>query len=373
MNYNISYDKEKIRLDLRIVDDITDTKEYRINKLRDLLDNIDVDTWKNVRHYINNYDFEVNPPIINRAFFKYWEIIYEFDIFKKYNDEYILHCCEAPGGFIQGTNMLVKKEKANKEYDEDGFEIVKKKINKKKIWTISLNKSLSQYRNYNLPSYNKIALNSNVKVVYGEDDTGDITNWENIEYIKKTSNEKFYLITADGGFDERSDFNNKEVLHYRLILSEIYTAIKLQKKGGVFILKMFDIYTESNYQLLYLLSQCYKQVFIYKPLTSRPTNSEKYIICRDFRICENEREYIISELSKFYKENFVNYEIFTLFEKIPEDFRKTITYVNEKILENQVENLELAIKLCNDKEFIKNYNKGNHINYYKEWCLKYKL
>ena len=83
--------------------------DEELNIYRSKIDNIEGEIWKKVRWYINKYDFQVKDPIINRAFYKYWEIINEFDIFEEYeNRELILHCAEAPGGFIQGTNIYLQ-------------------------------------------------------------------------------------------------------------------------------------------------------------------------------------------------------------------------------------------------------------------------
>jgi hypothetical protein len=43
-------------------------------------------------------------------------------------------------------------------------------------------------------------------------------------------------------------------LHYTLILSEINAAIKLQEYQGHFILKVFDIYTETSAHMIFLLT-----------------------------------------------------------------------------------------------------------------------
>ena len=57
----------------------------------------------------------------------------------------------------------------------------------------------------------------------------------------------------------------------------------MQKVGGDFIVKIFDIFTKSTCDILYILSSLYKQVYITKPYTSRLANSEKYIVCRGFK------------------------------------------------------------------------------------------
>jgi 23S rRNA U2552 (ribose-2'-O)-methylase RlmE/FtsJ len=365
-----------------------------LNEQKNKIDQIDSEIWKKIRWYINDYDFLVKDPIINRAFYKYWEIIFEFEIFENIKQEDIIfHCAEAPGGFIQGTNIFLQLDNyviptiQKVSTDEDGFTIVKKKkIEKKyKIYTISLNKDLPKYKNYNLPSYNKNIINKRIYVSYGKDNTGDINNLENIHYIasKVGSFNSFYLITADGGFDEGNEFNNKEQLHYFLILNEIYTSISLQKLGGSFILKVFDIFTETSINLLYLLNTLYKDVFIYKPKTSRPTNSEKYIICKNFNPSTtylNKVKSLILFLSNSLKsKGSVKYANFNIFKTIPESFVKKIYDCNVYLLEKQCKFLNEAIILCENKEFISNYDKelSNSIEkrktVFKEWEKFYNL
>jgi len=375
-------------------------KEYgfndELNVYRNNIDSIDNEMWKKIRWYINKYDFAIKDKVINRAFYKYWEIIHEFNLFDEYNikDDIILHCAEAPGGFIQGTNTFLKINKLKKqkmiknqvEVDEEGFTLVKnnKKQNENyKIYTISLNKDLKKYKTYNLPCYNKIVINKYVKVISGIDNTGDINNLENLDDIyEKTNNQLFYLITADGGFDEECNFNNKEQLHYYLILNEIYSCIKLQKQNGHFILKMFDIFTDTSIHLLYLLSLCFKEVYIYKPLTSRPTNSEKYIICKYFnkdnRNCFlNVIKNVSLKLQEMKEDN--KYVSFTLFEHISDDFINNINIINTHLLNRQIFYLKNAIELCNKNEFIKKYNDeyDDLINIrkqiYNKWELHYNL
>ena len=248
-----------------------------------------------------------------------------------------------------------------------------------------MNKNLQIYKKYNLPSYNHKTINKNVFITYGKDNSGDINNIDNIDYIqellKNENFNKFHIITGDGGFDEGIDFNNKEQLHYNLILSEIYSAIKLQQVNGHFILKVFDIFTETSIHLLYLLSLFYSEIYIYKPKTSRPTNSEKYIICKFFKI-NNEKYYlnILSNLKILSKKIYNNdciYTSFKIFKYIPESFIINIKNINECIINQQCHHLHEAIILCNDHKFIKNYDILLHNTFknrkstYEEWCRDY--
>ena len=57
----------------------------------------------------------------------------------------------------------------------------------------------------------------------------------------------------------------------------------MQKMGGHFVLKIFDIFEDCTIDILYLLNTFYEKVIIMKPYTSRYANSEKYIICKYFK------------------------------------------------------------------------------------------
>ena len=53
----------------------------------------------------------------------------------------------------------------------------------------------------------------------------------------------------------------------KLLIAEIIYAVTMQKKGGYFILKIFDIFSKLTVDMLYLLSCLYNEVYITKPNT----------------------------------------------------------------------------------------------------------
>lgn len=91
-------------------------------------------------------------------------------------------------------------------------------------------------------------------------------------------------MTGDGGIECIGDkeFDYQEVFNVKLFLGEIITALKVQEMDGRFILKIYDCSFELTKQLLALLCVFYKKVTIIKPVTSRPGNSEKYMLCEGF-------------------------------------------------------------------------------------------
>ena len=120
------------------------------------------------------------------------------------------------------------------------------------------------------------------------------------------------------------------------------------KKGGIFVLKVFDIFTQATIDLLYILSSLYERVYISKPHTSRTANSEKYIICKGYKL-EDSKEYL-QIFSKVFEiinsdlsiHNFLNIEIPLIFKNKLED-------INAIIGQQQIENIMSTFYLLDNQ------------------------
>lgn len=88
--------------------------------------------------------------------------------------------------------------------------------------------------------------------------------------------------------------------------------------GGTFVCKFFDIHEEFTANIVWLLYQLFEGICITKPLSSRPANSERYIVCKDLQV-EKPVE-IINTLM------MVNEEMAT---RPVESFVKRSVYVND--------------------------------------------
>lgn len=119
----------------------------------------------------------------------------------------------------------------------------------------------------------------------GADGTGDLYKLDNIKQfettvLKETRDKGVDLAVADGGFDFSGNEAQQELSAQRLLLCEIVTILTCLKQGGHFVCKFFDILSESTAGLVWLLYQLFDEVCITKPLSSRPANAERYIICK---------------------------------------------------------------------------------------------
>ncbi len=127
----------------------------------------------------------------------------------------------------------------------------------------------------------------NVIIENGADKTGNLISLENFLYCAEKYKNKMDIVTADGGFDFSVDFNHQESMATQLVLCEVFYALAIQKPGGSFILKIFDVFHKATVDILYILSYYYNNVSIMKPYTSRIANSEKYVVCQGFKIADS--------------------------------------------------------------------------------------
>ena len=57
----------------------------------------------------------------------------------------------------------------------------------------------------------------------------------------------------------------------------------VEKEGGDFVTKLFNLLTPFSAGLVYLMYRCFEEVCIFTPNSSRPGNSERYLICKKKR------------------------------------------------------------------------------------------
>lgn len=247
--------------------------EHRINNHKEDLNSI-------TKEYFNMT--KDDPNIMSRAFYKMWEMIYYFDLASKEDLTYAA-LAEGPGSFLQA--VLKFREKFNFDMNKDRYFGVT--IHSENGKNIEMGKQFMNYYNKTYPELLNIhkTYTREKAMKYKSRSNGDLTEVKTISLFKKEINKtKKYadLVTADGGFDWDNE-NYQEQEAYMLILGEIIGALRVQNKDGNFVLKLFETFTLSSLKMIYLLSSFYEKVYICKPLFSRESNSEKYLICKGFK------------------------------------------------------------------------------------------
>jgi 23S rRNA U2552 (ribose-2'-O)-methylase RlmE/FtsJ len=290
------------------------------------------------------------------------EIINLFDLQFDSRPIQSFHLAEGPGGFIEAFAGI-----RNSQFD--------------KYVGMTL---LDDNNDPNIPGWKKteafLRQNKNVFIETGADKTGNILSFDNYLYCKEKYGSKMDLITADGGFDFSSDFNNQEISIAKLLFAQIVYALSLQKKGGVFVLKTFDMFMQHSIDLVYILSSFYDKVYIIKPQTSRYANSEKYIVCKGFTSIPFEQfgpfiqrtfeKMLLSPLSNQsqYIHRFLNIPI-SLY------FLTKIDEYNAIFGQQQIENIHYTLSLIDNKHRQDKIDNLVNINIQKciGWCQKYNI
>ncbi|XP_065052037.1 cap-specific mRNA (nucleoside-2'-O-)-methyltransferase 1-like isoform X2 [Rhopilema esculentum] len=124
--------------------------------------------------------------------------------------------------------------------------------------------------------------------VGGYDGDGDIFREDNLIEFRKfvlenTNNLGVHFVMADGGFSVEGQENIQEILSKQLYLCQFLCALSIIRPGGHFVCKLFDTFTHFSVGCMYLLYRAFEDVCIFKPVTSRPANSERYIVCKGRR------------------------------------------------------------------------------------------
>ena len=88
------------------------------------------------------------------------------------------------------------------------------------------------------------------------------------------------LLMGDGGFSVEGEENLQELHMKQLVLCQFLAALMNIKVGGVFVCKIFDCFTPFTVGCLYCIYRSFADFAIIKPVTSRPANSERYVVAR---------------------------------------------------------------------------------------------
>ena len=343
----------------------TTLNEYLLNA-KERIDKYQND-WDIIKKYINPYEFiHTTVPYckssvckykpVSRSYFKFIEMNSLLNLTDSFTSNIPInsfHLAEGPGGFIEAIANIRK----NKNDRYIGMTLISP--------------------DNNVPGWKKsgdiLKKNPNISIEVGESEDGDILLSDNYVFCQNKYGNTMNIITADGGFDFSIDFNMQEAMSSKLIFAEAIYAITLQKRGGHFILKIFDNFTRFTSELIYLLSMFYEKVYTVKPNTSRYANSERYIVCKNFKYHDTSSlTEIFKQVLENIKDNDYINQIFRF--ELPYIFTTRLEEINAIIGQQQIECIVNTLNMINHKN--KNDKleqlKNNHINKSTNWCIKYK-
>lgn len=237
--------------------------------------------WELLKKMVNPYemvytheDSHFHPSIavikpLSRSYFKLIEMLDVLQFFENIPKQVpkirTAHIAEGPGGFIQAITDLT--ERYRKTLQQATAMTLKPTDQRVPGWRRA-SSFLQHHRE--------------VRLHYGADSTGDVYKVPNQDSFVKAVAPGANLFTADGGFDFSINYDIQEQRVYHLLVCSATIGLRCLVTDGSFVLKLFDIFSESTMILVGLISRCFKEWTLYKPALSRPCNSERYFLGRGF-------------------------------------------------------------------------------------------
>lgn len=86
------------------------------------------------------------------------------------------------------------------------------------------------------------------------------------------------LVTADGAVEMNHDRIEEE--HIPLARAQTRIALRCLRPGGIYVLKVFECLHPHTRDFISQLTRHFEFVSLIKPVSSRRTNSERYLVCR---------------------------------------------------------------------------------------------
>ena len=360
---------------------ISESLSYYLSDIKEKIQKYDQE-WDQYKKYTNPYEYiHSNLPNrrksvskykpLSRSFFKMIEVVETFKLIPISKTEQPIntfHLAEGPGGFIEAIARI-------RNMPTDTY--------------IGMTIQTSG-PNEDVPAWKKstrfLRETPQVIIENGSDGSGDILRIENFVHCYHKYASSMDFITGDGGFDFSTDFNNQEVHIGRLLFAQIAYALVLQRKGGSFVLKVFDIFMSHTVDLIYLLSSMYEKVYVTKPLTSRFANSEKYIVCQNFLPDSSTPFYPVLYSTFCYMNALPNNQFIVRYLScdIPLHFISRVEECNASIGQQQIETIHQTISLINmykNRERIDQLVRTNvqkciewcthhHIDYYRDFPIQ---
>ena len=205
---------------------------------------------------------------LSRSYFKMVEMLHVsglWTVVSPHTPFISSHVCEGPGGFLQ---CIVEQAKA-------------RTVRYQSSYAMTLKSTKSQIPGWKRSS-RFLRKHPEIQLLYGLDMTGNILSKDNQDFFCTRAGESA-IFTADGGFDFSTDYAKQEESSFLLVLASFVIGLRSLRRGGVMIVKLFDIYSPVMIDLIVGTASTFDSFLIYKPATSRPCNSERYFIGKGFK------------------------------------------------------------------------------------------
>ena len=122
-----------------------------------------------------------------------------------------------------------------------------------------------------------------------DDITGDVTDPDTVISLGIGVKQRFtntsgsMLYTSDAGIDVTEDYAGQEENTSSINYGQIISGLLTLAPGGNFVTKQYTFFTPFSRSLIAIVAAFFEETYITKPATSRPGNSEVYLVGKGFK------------------------------------------------------------------------------------------
>lgn len=244
------------------------------NAIKSRLDTKALGPWRNHTKFmlqtndlvnaIRKFDVEMG----TKAWCKMFEILVAYQLQPPTPECTSVHLCEAPGAFITATNHYLR------QIYQDALQLQWRGITLNPYYEDNDPESMVHLDSFIIKTFDRWS--------FGADDKGDIRSSASIEALA-VDTPPAHLVTADGSIDCSTLPDEQEAVVAHLFYCEAIAALRVLKRGGHFVLKMFTYFERSSLNLLFLLACTFEEVHVCKPASSTQGNAETYVIAKWYK------------------------------------------------------------------------------------------
>ncbi|MEM0354021.1 MAG: FtsJ-like methyltransferase family protein [Thermoplasmata archaeon] len=279
--YNISVYRKLLekRAELNYYKRVMDTKPSTIFTSNKTADSSYFLTWEQLMSIMNLYKkikrtllLQYRAEVVSNAWLKLYEILNIFaDLIPIKETIKTFHLCEAPGAFILATNHYIS--------NRGGTRL--------EWYAQSLN-PFSKSSNSMLGDQYGLMSRYPERWLFGseEDNSGDVTHSAVIRsYAKNPLLKEIDFMTSDAGIScNPRDLNEQESRLAKVNMGQIIGILACLSPGRSAIFKTFLPMAEPlTISLMYLLTHLFQKVTIVKPSASHSSNSEVYVVLKNYK------------------------------------------------------------------------------------------
>jgi hypothetical protein len=256
-----------------------------------------VDTYKDVRWTLRK---KYNAQHVSNAWLKYYEMYSEYKLFRPGRTYKVFLNAELPGSAICAINHYMKTHSIDYTWIASSyFPEISDSSTTTSATATPLGDSYGLYKKY----HDNWAMTTS--------NSGDMTDIKCVldletRFGPSDTNDGFDFYSSDAGIDVSQDasgeltFNEQESLNAKLHLGCGLAGLLLLRRGGSMILKQYTCFRKITIRLILEYSKCFEKFYLCKPLTSRPYNSEIYLVGVNFiGIATQQRQELIDLLTNF--------------------------------------------------------------------------